>query len=778
MTPSPILITAADEKFFALAQGCIQSIRERPEGRQVALAFLDVGCTDEQRDWLRSRVDFLTTPQWEFDFPGREGAPGYLRALLARPFLKRYFPSHDVYVWIDADAWVHDWRAVELLLRGARRRRGLAIVPELDRGYHLLYGHLPQVWENFERAYAAVYDRELAQQLRSFPMLNAGVFALHEDAPHWPVWELCLSVALRRSCSILTDQLALNLAVYGQGLFPRTELLPAWVNWTCHAGLPAWDEAVGGLVEPYLPHPPIGILHLTGPKDPADPRSNQYRLSTTASEKTCAVCLRYPSQPVTESAAPPPPEVEVDYVSPGLEVVRADRYFPNLRVGNKELCRWTHLRRQIPHRWYVDRREPLTGFLNRDEAHILYNTALRFRGRPALEIGCWLGWSACHLALGGVRLDVIDPVLSQTVFYARVADSLRAAGVLEAVQLVPGCSPDQVHALAAAGRGPWSLIFIDGGHEGRQPLDDAIACERYAAEDALILFHDLASPEVGAGLDYLRQRGWRTKVYQTMQIMGVAWRGDVQPVEHFPDPGILWPQPDHLRQYPVSGWQWDAPAEQVAQEFASLRAVVQPFTLLNERRLASLYTLARHVCASDLPGNFVECGTARGGAAALLAYVIKHHSRTPRRLFCCDTFAGMPEPTAVDRHAGLPANLTEFGDGTLCSPLVENLEEICRRLDVREYVTPVPGLFADTLPRTRAEVGAISLLSADADWYNSTRDIFDNLYDRVVSGGFIQIDDYGYWEGCQKAVHDFERQRGLTFMLHPIDNTGVWLRNT
>ncbi|WP_204249752.1 hypothetical protein [Gemmata sp. SH-PL17] len=49
----------------------------------------------------------------------------------------------------------------------------------------------------------------------------------------------------------------------------------------------------------------------------------------------------------------------------------------------------------------MDRRAPHIGFVSRDEAAILYNTALRFRGRRALEIGCWLGWSTCHLALGG-----------------------------------------------------------------------------------------------------------------------------------------------------------------------------------------------------------------------------------------------------------------------------------------------------------------------------------------------------------------------------------------
>lgn len=44
-------------------------------------------------------------------------------------------------------------------------------------------------------------------------------------------------------------------------------------------------------------------------------------------------------------------------------------------------------------------------------------------------------------------------------------------------------------------------------------------------------------------------------VYQTMQIMGVAWRGDVEPVQHIPDPKVNWHLPLHLQHYVVSGME-------------------------------------------------------------------------------------------------------------------------------------------------------------------------------------------------------------------------------
>ncbi|ERT04472.1 glycosyl transferases group 1 family protein [Lyngbya aestuarii BL J] len=463
---------------------------------------------------------------------------------------------------------------------------------------------------------------------------------------------------------------------------------------------------------------------------------------------------------------------EKDYVSPGLVVVQPDQYFPNMVVGDPEKCLWPYLRRSIPHNWYVDQRQPTVGFLSRDEAHIVYNTGLKFKNKQALEIGCWMGWSACHLALAGVNLDVIDPLLERSDFYESVTTSLRNAGVLDQINLVAGYSPKQVEELANQFKRKWSLIFIDGDHEAPGPLEDAMTCEKYAEDDAIILFHDLASPDVAQGLDYLRDQGWNTMVYQTMQIMGVAWRGNVKPVMHQPDIRVNWQLPAHLQGYTISNLSQDFSAN----EFREILKIVRPYTLLSEERLFSLYSLAKQVCLEDIPGNFVECGAYKGGASALIAAIIKRYTLRPRLLYAFDTFEGMPDPTDADLHNGIPANQTGFGAGTLDAPIRENLDQVCQLLDVRDIVKPVQGLFNETLPQYKKEIGDIAFLHADGDWYESTMDIFNNLYENVVFGGNIQVDDYGHWEGCKKAIHEFEKLQEESFNLHQIDYTGVWFR--
>jgi predicted O-methyltransferase YrrM len=236
-----------------------------------------------------------------------------------------------------------------------------------------------------------------------------------------------------------------------------------------------------------------------------------------------------------------------DYVSPQFKTIRLDDYFPNMITGDPSTCPWPHMRRNTPHTWYRDRRVDGVGFLNRDEAHILYNTALRFAGAHALEIGCFLGWSACHLAAAGVKLDVVDPLLSNPEVLKSVRESLAGAGLLSQVMLHSVESPHAVTVLGRDGKRRWSLLFIDGDHEFPGPMRDAVVCERYACADAAIVFHDVIAPAVAEAVYFLRDRGWNVRLYHTAQIMAVAWRGAVEPVDHVPDPDAAWPIPDHLR---------------------------------------------------------------------------------------------------------------------------------------------------------------------------------------------------------------------------------------
>jgi glycosyltransferase involved in cell wall biosynthesis len=299
-----------------------------------------------------------------------------------------------------------------------------------------------------------------------------------------------------------------------------------------------------------------------------------------------------------------------DYISPGLKVVRPDACFPHMRPGDVFHHPWKYVRRDVPHLWYADERFPLMGFLNRDEAILLHNIALTFAGKRALEIGSWLGWSTCHLALAGVTVDVIDPAHDDPAFRAIVEESLACCGVAGRVNLGNGRSPERVAELG----GTWSLFFIDGDHEDPGPVRDALACLPYAAEECAFVFHDLASPAVAAGLRLLAEKGYHVVVYQTAQIMGMAWRGDVTPVAHVPDPDVAWQVPPHLAGLPISGFDFKMP---VRTAYPQLRETVS--SPAPDSRPPTPPSIC--LVTSEIIGPFKNggIGTAMTGLAELLA---------------------------------------------------------------------------------------------------------------------------------------------------------------
>ncbi len=210
-------------------------------------------------------------------------------------------------------------------------------------------------------------------------------------------------------------------------------------------------------------------------------------------------------------------------------------------------------------------------------------------------------------------------------------------------------------------------------------------------------------------------------------------------------------------------------------EFRELYRIVRPYTMLGPERLFSLFNLAGRICRRDLPGDFVECGVAAGGSSALMAAVMARHSSRPRRLFACDSFEGLPAPGDIDLHVrGQSPAAMGWGGGTCAAP-IDSLLEVCRTLQVEHLVEPVRGFFAETLPALRDRMGPIALLHVDGDWYDSTRTVFDNLFTLVGDGGCIQVDDYAYWQGCQRAVDDFQKEAGLKFDLHLVEGIAAWM---
>ncbi|MCB1556806.1 MAG: glycosyl transferase family 8 [Alphaproteobacteria bacterium] len=246
------------------------SLRAFPETRDAPVGIIDAGLTPAQIEHLKPLVTSIRPGLWPLpELEKKAGGKQFLQACVSRPFIPDLFPGHETYVWMDADTWLQTPEAVDLLLRGAQRK-GLAVVPQTDRAYGKAMrlgwlGPFPFRPRSFYYSNARkAFDGKTARALFPYPALNAGVFALAGNAPHWARWQILIKKALKKGKIFTAEQLTLGMLVYLEGF--EAEFLPAWCNWLCeHA--PLWDEDRHLFVEPYLPHHPLSVIHLCGLDD-------------------------------------------------------------------------------------------------------------------------------------------------------------------------------------------------------------------------------------------------------------------------------------------------------------------------------------------------------------------------------------------------------------------------------------------------------------------------------------------------------------------------------
>lgn len=164
-------------------------------------------------------------------------------------------------------------------------------------------------------------------------------------------------------------------------------------------------------------------------------------------------------------------------------------------------------------------------------------------------------------------------------------------------------------------------------------------------------------------------------------------------------------------------------------------------TLVSDDRLYALATLLRQALATS-DGDVAECGVYQGGTARLLADVMRE-TGAERPLVLCDTFAGMPDTDPnIDVH-----RKGDFSD--------TSLDAVRRFLAAYANIEYVAGL----IPASLAPLASrrFCFVHVDLDIRAAVLDASTFFYRRVVPGGFLVYDDYGFAStpGARQAVDDF-----------------------
>jgi hypothetical protein len=195
--------------------------------------------------------------------------------------------------------------------------------------------------------------------------------------------------------------------------------------------------------------------------------------------------------------------------------------------------------------------------------------------------------------------------------------------------------------------------------------------------------------------------------------------------------------------------------------------------MIGIHRLDNLHFCVEDVLARKVPGDLMETGVWRGGASILMRAILKVHGVTDRRVWCADSFEGLPPPDPAKYPHDVNLTLNQFRQ------LAVSLEEV--QTNFRRYnllddqVRFLKGWFRDTLPG--APVERLAVLRMDGDLYESTMDALSALYPKVSRGGYVIVDDYGDVPPCRQAVHDYWQRHGIQEEIIQIDQAGVfWMK--
>ncbi|UVK98638.1 TylF/MycF family methyltransferase [Pseudomonas sp. B21-048] len=145
--------------------------------------------------------------------------------------------------------------------------------------------------------------------------------------------------------------------------------------------------------------------------------------------------------------------------------------------------------------------------------------------------------------------------------------------------------------------------------------------------------------------------------------------------------------------------------------------------------------------AAKYTGDFVECGVNRGFLSSAIMHDLDWNN-TGRTFYLLDTFAGLDERYLSDDEKSAGAfdrNLREIDSGFYTT----NLDSVKQNFAEWPNAKIIQGSIPDTLSQIDSD--RIAFLHIDLNCTIPEVAALDYLWDRLVPGAFVLLDDYAYF---------------------------------
>jgi O-methyltransferase len=172
---------------------------------------------------------------------------------------------------------------------------------------------------------------------------------------------------------------------------------------------------------------------------------------------------------------------------------------------------------------------------------------------------------------------------------------------------------------------------------------------------------------------------------------------------------------------------------------------IKHHTLVDHYLCYDLWQLVTEAAKLDR-GDLIEVGSWRGGTGCVIARRAELSNLT-NTVYLCDTFKGVVKAGALDPfYAG--------GEHADTSPEIVN--GLVRRLGLKN-VEVLTGVFPEETGH-RVAHREFRFCHIDVDVYQSAADVVEWVWPRLIAGGMIVYDDYGF-KGCEGVTRFVNEQR-------------------
>ena len=194
--------------------------------------------------------------------------------------------------------------------------------------------------------------------------------------------------------------------------------------------------------------------------------------------------------------------------------------------------------------------------------------------------------------------------------------------------------------------------------------------------------------------------------------------------------------------------------------------VANKFTLVDMYRCYDLWQLIEQTDKLAPNADVLEVGVWRGGTSVIMATQLQKLG-SKSKIYSADTFEGVVKTSKLDNS---------YVGGEHSDTSLDLFTNLYKSLNIQNIV-PLKGIFPEDTVHLIPEGSKFKLCHIDVDVYLSAKDVQNWIWDKLMVGGIVVFDDYGF-SSTNGITNYVNEQRKLTdrTVIHNINGHAVIIK--